>query len=135
MIIFLLFTEYKEIRWSEDEYSRIKPSSEESCLIVPVGGKYLVISKFTFNLPPGDDSTLLTHQLKLKSRSVKDTTFKRQYVSVIEHKLKEDSELRKPSVFIQFFEISAGDEVCTGVSNPELLYVSSIDNDVNIIKI
>lgn len=81
---------------------------------------------------------MLTHQLKLKSRtgfgSVKDTLFKRQYVSVIEHKLKADSELRKPSVFIQFFDISAGDEICTDVPYPELLYISSIDNDVNIIK-
>ncbi|XP_045201586.2 uncharacterized protein LOC123555085 [Mercenaria mercenaria] len=132
-------SDYKDIRWTADEQSTIIPSRDTPCLMVPDDGKYLVFSRFTFRIPAGDDKTVLTHQLTLKSKTesgdIKETVFKRQYVSVIEHKLKEDSELRKPSVFIQFFELQAGDEICTGVSNPDLLYISSIDNDVNIIKV
>lgn len=128
---------HQEIRWMSDEYSAITPDRDESCLVVPVAGKYLVISRFTFKLPPGDNRAGITHKLRLKSKTnpAKSTVFKRQYVSVIEHRLTEGSELTKPSVFIQSFEFEAGDKVCMSVSRPELLYKSSLDNDVNIIQI
>jgi hypothetical protein len=139
MKFFLSITEKKSVRWMADANSRIVPSENEPCLLIPEDGKYLVFSRFTFRIPPGENETILTHQLAIKSvneagEKVKKV-LKRQYVSIVEHQIKNDSEMRKPSVFIQSFELSAGNEVCTWVSSPELLYISPIDNDVTIIKV
>lgn len=123
----------------KDESSKVVPSITEPCLTIPDDGKYLVISRFTFLIPPGEKETILTHQLELKAENeageITRRVFKRQYVSIVEQQLKASTELRKSSNFIQSFELHAGNEVCTKVSNPELLYISSIDNDVTIIKV
>lgn len=102
-----------------------------------------MVSRFTFNIPAEDSTAILTHFFKLKTSDgqLKDGGFRRKYVSVFENKLRTNStlmgslELRKPSVFIEFFELDARDQICPNVSNPNLLYESKMDNDVNIIQV
>ncbi|XP_045201587.2 uncharacterized protein LOC123555086 [Mercenaria mercenaria] len=135
--------EHKRIVWLKDETSEIIPSSVDDCLKVPYGGKYLVVSRFTFNILPEDNITTIIHFFKLKTSAgvQKDGGYKRKYVSVLENKLrtsnevKANKELRKPSVFIEFFDLDANDQICPNVSSPKLLYESRMDNDVNIIKV
>lgn len=142
--VFFSFTsDYKQVRWLKDEHSEIVPSSVDDCLRIPHSGKYLVFSRFTFNILPSVDTLSITHYFKLKTSDgkLKDGGFKRKFISVLENKLrtgknvKANRELRKPSVFIEFFTLDANDQVCPNVSNPELLYQSKMDNDVNIIQV
>lgn len=101
-----------------------------------------MVSRFTFNIPAGDSTDFLTHIFKLKTSDgqLKDGGFKRKYVSVLENRLRTKStqdilEVKKPSVFIEFFDLDARDQICPNVSSPGLLYESKMDNDVNIIQV
>lgn len=135
--------DFHRVLWLKDEDSEIVPSTVNDCLQIPYAGKYLVFSRFTFNILPSVETLSITHifQLKTSDGKLKDGGFKRKYVSVLENKLrtndevKANRELRKPSVFIEFFNLDAHDQVCANVSNTNLLYQSTMDNDINIIRV
>ncbi|KAL4220098.1 hypothetical protein ACF0H5_020509 [Mactra antiquata] len=127
----------KTIRWVSDEGSSIIPDTTSPCLTIPVSGRYLIISRFTFKIPKTEPTTETLHffKIKLSSGEMKDHSYKRSIVSLAESKLMNGADdLKKANVFIEFYNIEAGEKICVNTSLPELLFISSLDNDVNILK-
>lgn len=130
-----------KIRWSPDEYSHIHPSGDGGCLQVPVGGKYLVVSRFTFDVSPGEEHLNVFHFFTVleESGQMKEASYRRKLVSVTQEKSGLNKKIviirKHPSVFTEFIELEARQQICANVSRADLLYKSSLDNDLNIIRV
>lgn len=108
---------------------------------MPVGGKYLIVSRFTFLIPKESRTVGIMHFFKVLDTkgAIKDGGYRRKYVNVVETgsiDIGDDvTKLKTPSVFVEFIEIESQETICANVSTPELLYISALDNDINIIQV
>lgn len=127
-----------EMRWSAIRLSGspILTSKNDSCLIVPERGTYGVFSVLTFSINKEDNVTKLAHFMQLKGCQEDEMPFQRKLFAVPVPENRQVTEVI-PSSLVSFVAMEANGRICiyTADKLQKYLYVSRLDNTVNIFKV
>ncbi|XP_060556099.1 uncharacterized protein LOC132716780 [Ruditapes philippinarum] len=129
-------TKRENIRWIPVTHANngIIPDPNEPCVIVPENGTYGIFSVLTFAVERNDPVKRLTHFLRLYKYQEGEQHFQRKVFAVPVSENRNDPEII-PSTLISFSSLKANGSICPDTMNKENVFISSLDNTINIFKV
>ncbi|XP_052782720.1 uncharacterized protein LOC128218973 [Mya arenaria] len=128
-----------KVRWKESEQtarSSVKPSQNESCVVVPEAGRYMVYSQITFAFDGLTDRSEVAHSVNVRSGTDVNMVQKKLIaVPYRDPKLPRRQQTMEPSNLITSAKVEAHDRICIEVSPANLVYVSQVDNALMVAKV
>ncbi|WAR27831.1 hypothetical protein MAR_013535 [Mya arenaria] len=127
------------LRWKESEQtagSSVKPSQNDSCVVVPEAGLYRVSSLITFKFNGLTDRSEVAHSVSVPT-DTDEGTLQRQVIAVPyrDPALPKRQETMVPSFHLTTAKVKAHNRICIAVTPVNLVYKSNIDNALMVEKV